>query len=563
MSTTRMKDFVDKHTIIVLLVISFLYWGLSMLSGMHLNSWDGLTHIFFAKGYSDNWWSIWDDRWYGGFNKASYPPLAHQIIGLLILLTGQVNLSYSLVLLLFTVLFPLAVYKYARVFLDNDMSLVTAFISIFLPSVRVITFVFGQFAGFVSLIFLLFSVSAYADYFKKNSIQSGVASVGWLGCVAASHTSTFFFLSPMLFTLVSLYLLVPIIDQKKNWLLMNFKIVPFYILISLIVIFPFWVWFFDYDMQAPIMHPSRWNMFDLFGTGIFRLYFLDMHKYLLIAYFALVASMLIDRKYYLVLCFFILYFLLGMGGSTKLPSILFGEDWEWLTYERFSFWAQVIVLPLIGYGLFRFRDFFVGKLIYLAVVLTILDAFLWLINPSENQITRQRVDLDSVYSVFSENDDCTNRFLALGFDYQLPEFSIYSNARTFDGLWHTARTDMFLRQSGMGSLDSALYWENGEYLLREYLMRRDIIPAKCIFINETNLYNAIKYKSILMETGWRKEKINSTLISLWVKEYDFIVTENKVDKNSFWDLQVISWGGFPLITLAVSILFSTIKQKDS
>jgi hypothetical protein len=258
-----------------------------------------------------------------------------------------------------------------------------------------------------------------------------------------------------------------------------------------------------------------------------------------------------------------LYLLLGLGGSTKLPNILFGEGWEWLTYERFSFWAQVIVLPLIGYGLLNFRDSVVGKVIYLVVVMTILDAFLWLSNPTESQITRQRVDLSSAYHVFQDDADCAKRFLSLGFDYQLPEFSIYSTARTFDGLWHTARTDTFLRQSGIGSLDSALYWENGEYLLRKYLMRSDIIPAYCIFINETNLYNAMKYKSILIDLGWRREKINSKLISLWVKDYDHIINENNIYKDGFSDLQGMLWGTMPLITLFTSIVFGIIKQKDS
>jgi hypothetical protein len=555
------NEFIKKRILIIIVCVSALFWGIAMLSGAQLSSWDGLTHIFFSKGYADNWWSIWDDRWYGGFNKASYPPLAHQLVGLIIIATGQIKLSYSIILWLFLTIFPLAVYKFSRIFINVDGSLIAAFLAIFLPSVRLITFVFGEFAGFVGITFLLFSLSSYSAFIKKHSWLSGFASVGWFGCVAATHTNTFFLLAPPLFVFTGLYLLRISKDPIKTKLLSNLKIISLYLLISAIIILPFWLWFLDYKMQTPIMHPSRWNLLSLIDTGIFRLYFLDMYGYLLLAYLILIIGLIGDRSNLELFLCFVFCFLLGLGGSTKLPSILFGKSWEWLTYERFSFWASVISLPMIGYKIQRLRNSSFGLLLRAFCLLSVFSAFIWLYNPSGDQITRQRMDLSSVYGIFSSNPQCRDRFLSLGFDYQLPEFSVYANAKTLDGLWHTARTDAFLRQSGMGSLDTALYWENGESLLSEFLARKDIVPANCVFLNETNLLNAIKYKTILTESGWRQEKISGNLISYWVKNYEIPIQKNLGPMGEFVNFQSILLGILPISNLCITVFVEAIKLR--
>jgi hypothetical protein len=44
----------------------------------------------------------------------------------------------------------------------------------------------------------------------------------------------------------------------------------------------------------------------------------------------------------------LLLFSLGLGGTTPLPRLLFGANWAWLTYDRFSLWAGLALLPLAG-----------------------------------------------------------------------------------------------------------------------------------------------------------------------------------------------------------------------
>src|SRR5438093_6763225 len=55
-------------------------------------SYDAYTHIFLADHYRQNWWSLWETRWYLGFSMNSYPPLVHQLIALLSFpLTGLIR----------------------------------------------------------------------------------------------------------------------------------------------------------------------------------------------------------------------------------------------------------------------------------------------------------------------------------------------------------------------------------------------------------------------------------------------------------------------------------------
>ena len=41
-------------------------------------------------------------------------------------------------------------------------------------------------------------------------------------------------------------------------------------------------------------------------------------------------------------------FIFGLGGTTPLPKVLLGRYFDILTFERFTLWAALMVLPLVG-----------------------------------------------------------------------------------------------------------------------------------------------------------------------------------------------------------------------
>ncbi len=79
------------------LLISFAINSLMVLLGYYRYSYDAYTHMFFADHYRRNWFNLWEDRWYGGFSIATYPPLSHQLIALPSFIVGVEN-SYKIVL---------------------------------------------------------------------------------------------------------------------------------------------------------------------------------------------------------------------------------------------------------------------------------------------------------------------------------------------------------------------------------------------------------------------------------------------------------------------------------
>src|SRR5207302_4751450 len=106
-------------------------------------------------------------------------------------------------------------------------------------------------------------------------------------------------------------------------------------------ILPFWVWHAtEYIVQVPIDHQSRHDFLrDVVAQDLF---FWAEHGVLVAG--LIVAPILLRRRFRLMfpwLALALLFLVLGVGGTTALPRLLFGDQWAWLTYDRFSIWADV------------------------------------------------------------------------------------------------------------------------------------------------------------------------------------------------------------------------------
>src|SRR5512147_58313 len=85
--------------------IAFICHGLFILTGRYHLSYDAYTHMLFANHYAENWFSLWETRWYAGFTVVSYPPLAHQLTALFIPVLGFEK-AFALMLWTVTSLYP-------------------------------------------------------------------------------------------------------------------------------------------------------------------------------------------------------------------------------------------------------------------------------------------------------------------------------------------------------------------------------------------------------------------------------------------------------------------------
>ena len=114
-----------------------------------------------------------------------------------------------------------------------------------------------------------------------------------------------------------------------------------------VVLLPFWIALIQYPVtQTPIPHPSRANyiLSPKFGLN----YFLAPYGAMILALpFIVMRGSSVVRLRPLLLGFWVA-FLIGLGGTTPVGHLLLGRAFEVLTMERFTYWATLLALPIVG-----------------------------------------------------------------------------------------------------------------------------------------------------------------------------------------------------------------------
>src|SRR5262249_10909137 len=140
-------------------LISFLGHGAFILAAHYRLSYDAYTHMLFANHYAENWFSLWETRWYTGFTVVSYPPLTHQLIALFIPVLGF-DKAFALILWLVAALYPLGIFGFSRIFVGKSAASYAALASALLTPIYVTAHVFGQLPFLTSTLFALFSAAS-------------------------------------------------------------------------------------------------------------------------------------------------------------------------------------------------------------------------------------------------------------------------------------------------------------------------------------------------------------------------------------------------------------------
>jgi len=245
-------------------------------------------------------------------------------------------------------------------------------------------------------------------------------------------------------------------------------------------ILPFWWWYATNNLpQAELPHPSR--------AGIFRtpidaeLFFWGMYgAFLVMAPVGFVMLVMRRRSAWPLGVVIVLLGLLGLGTLTPLPRILFayGDLWQWLVYERFAVWAAVLsTLPAsvfverIVRGRLRWP---IGGLIAALLLFGVArESTLTLAQPLLPRALQPWEEAEILKFLGSENHaDWNYATFGLG-EAEMARLSRLTSARTMDGLYYTARQRPELRQSGVGSIDSAYWWRTGLEILPEVIQHPD------------------------------------------------------------------------------------------
>ncbi|HKY54908.1 MAG TPA: O-antigen ligase family protein, partial [Anaerolineales bacterium] len=527
---------------------------------------DAYTHMLFANHYAENWFSLWEVRWYTGFTVVSYPPLTHQLIALFVPILGF-DKAFAFILWIVTTLYPLGIYAFSRVFTGKAAASYAALASAILLPVYVTAHIFGQLPFLASTLFALFGAASLNRYLREGGFHNFALTVSLVTTCMATHHATLI-VQPFLIVAVitqryfhteSIFLLP---ELKRSSLLLRFVLfaIPA-ILTSLIVIWPFWEWGMGQTIQTPIDHPSRHNFFkDPLAHLIF---FWPLYGPLV-----LIIPFLFGRwplRFIGLISSFIVLFLLGLGGTTSLPLLLFGEAWEWLIYDRFAFWASLVLTPFFGILFIqlkrRWRNHFNSKPIlgmvrtnifsaitFSVFALTALGAWLTpLLFPTQPE----PVNMLPIVNFLNQEDRSQWRYLTFGFGDQFAHLNLLTRATTIDGSYHTARTLPELRQSGIGQVDTAYWALKGIPAIGPILQRSGEHGVRWGFVNRKDFIPELK------KNGWIYLQRLSNGVQVW--ENPQVVLPKPSSPPFAPPIASFSWGVFPILAFVTTSALGALR----
>ncbi len=541
-----------------------------VLMGRYRLSYDAYTHMLFADHYRNQWWSLWDVRWYAGFTVASYPPLVHQVIGLISHVVS-IDSAYALVLLCVLSIYPLVIYRFARIFVSTVPASYACLASVVLPSIYLAAYIFGQLPTLTATLFSLSAAVCLDNFIRTGNIKNAVTGILLVGCTMSAHHATllllpFLALSVVLHNIVNLKparLIPPVLSIRKI-IYRSGQFIISAMFFGFMVVWPFWVWGFSQSMQTPIDHASRHNFFQDGTAALIFFWAIYGPLCLLIPY---VILKLRDRHFFPFGISVLFLFTLGLGGTTPLPSLFFGKSWLWLTYDRFSYWASLLLLPFLGTFIIACQHHFarvisrrwlrtlshrLAQILPLAILATVAlaDCLLPAVLPTQPA----PINMKPITDFLSSGSNSQWRYVTFGFGDQFAYLNRITTATTIDGSYHTARELPELRWSGIGQIDTALWTPQGLKALPSILRKASELGVRWGFVNN------IAYIPTLKSLGWFRKTTLINGVQVWENPAAGSPRlEQKPIENPF---ETFWWGCIPISVFLLTLICASILGFD-
>jgi hypothetical protein len=500
-----------------ILLLALAVHGSLLLMQLPNDSYDASLHKFFAAHYAQHWFNPWNERWFTGFSQTTYPPLEHQWIALFSHLMG-LNLAYMLVQFIGICMLPIGVFRYARIWVGERPASYAALGSVLMGSLSFLVYQAGQLPSTWAAALFLNALPYYYDWALESRVAPLVKGLFLTFAAAAAHHVTLIFGAPFLALPV---LATAILDRKRDKANATVTGVVirsiFFAVLALagvgLVLLPYWLELYHNPIkQMPIPHASRENYLNNIPWGL-NYWVIPWGAMMLALPFIFVRG-LKESRYRPLFIGFWGALIFGLGGTTPLPRILLGRAYEVLTFERFTFVAQLMALPLVGLLAIELIDRYGRRAIVglgtLAAV-TMGMAVAW---PVYHPIHDAPFKVDEVISFLNREGHDKYRYLTLGFGSKISEVGTYAVAGSVDGEYNSARLLPEMTRYGSAQLTNSKYYgTNGMEALRAVLKHADQYGLKYIFVRDTY------YEPLLAFAGWRKQEIyDSGNVALWVKD---------------------------------------------
>src|SRR5246500_3328850 len=548
---TQNESYSRPIPLLAIVLVALAVHGPLLLMQLPSGSFDANFHIFLASHYAHHWFNPWNEKWFAGFSQTTYPPLTHQWIALVSTVAG-LQMAYLLVPLVALLLLAVGVFRFSRIWVDERSASYAGLGSIFLGALAFLVYQAGQLATITSAALYLNALPYFYDWSAQGSGRALIKGVAVSWAAAAAHHVTLIF-GTVLFAGPVLWLIcMDALDRRTKGSVVASvsRAVLFAGLVGVgvgVVLFPYWMTLIQHPIhQIPIPHDSRAN---------FLLNSITAINYFVIPYGALILGLPFIvirgasvRRLRPLLFGFWVTLIFGLGGTTPLPRWLLGRAFDVLTFERFTFWATLMAMPLVGVLAIELLDRFRAKAavgLSLAAVGTIGAALWWLsANPYRPMGTTTNVD--PVIAFMNRDGHDAFRYLTLGFGSDLSKVSTYTSAGTVDGDYNSARLLPEMTHYGSAQLTNAkFYGSAGMASLRSMLAHANRYGLKYIFVHDSY------YEPLLTFVGWRKtETFDNGQISAWSK--DDVPPAHRIDSDAIPPAWMgLLWGTLPM---GVSVL---------
>lgn len=536
-----------------ILLLALAVHGPLLLMQMPLGSYDANTHIFFASHYADHWFNPWNEKWYAGFAQTTYPPLTHQLIALFSHVLG-LNLAYMLVQLIGILLLVAGVYNYAKLWVDERSASYAAIGSIFLGSLAMLVYQSGQLPTTFAAALTLNAIPFFYGWLRDARFVSFLKGLLITMAAAAAHHVTLLF-GAVLFFLPVVWLALTDrkpqgADASTGGVLVRAAVFAVFagVLVA-VVLLPYWLALIKNPIdQMPIPHGSRDNYLLRPASGV-NFWIIPMGA-LILALPWIFLKGASERRLRPLLIGWYVTALLGLGGTTPVAKILLGRAFNVLTFERFTFWATLMALPLVGLLGARLIARFPRRGaagLWIAAVFTFSMAVAW---TAFRPINSSPFKVDEVINFLNRDDHDKFRYITLGFGNNFSKVSTQTKASSVDGDYNSARLLPELTQYGAGQLYNAKYFgASGMESLRAILKHAGQYGLKYVFVRDRY------YEPLLAFAGWRRtETYDNGNVTLWTR--DDVQPAKRIESPMMprpWE--GIHWGIVPIGSSLLALFF--------
>ncbi len=569
-----MKERTNKYLITALL-LGIVFHGSTMFFTLE-KTYDALIHLFFANHYATNWFEPWNYSWYTGFTVMGYPPLVHQSIALF---SGIGGLKFGLftVALIAVSLFITGIYRFALL-LSNNRTIAgyAALLAVISSSFVETLHLFGQLPSIVGISLLMHALPEIYNWLRTGKIYYFLRSLALIAVTVTSHHVTpIFGMIFFIFPVIGLALMDASKEKVGSTSLITFRVFlkTFYFHFKRIIAFgvgslvliigcilPYWINTKNNPItQVPIPHGSRDNFLEITSSGL--VFFLIPWGLLLI-FLPYFFYRYFSKRFLFFGISFSLLTILGTGGTTPIPIKLLGENaFNILTLDRFTLWASIMALPLLGEFTYRFaegdiKSYFQlkwgatyhrligGILVGLFIFMTIFTMSLGYFRPSQPE----KIKMLPIVNFLNQDEHDKWRYLPLGFGDQMAWLSAQTNAMTVDGNYHSARRLPELTTRAIERLENSKFrGVEGIGSLQQFLTVPEKYHLKYVFSNDKF------YDPILYFTGWHRLQRLENGIMVWERAgIPPLPSVLPKEETPLW-LRLL-WGIIPVSTVLITIM---------